>query len=525
MNIQDAIRDHNKQAIGRWWLLKLFGGLALGLFFGLAALGALVQHSVLETMVFSLLSAAGWVTFRRAHRRSQRVVGVGPSDERHERGTFLHDARAVTSLLDRAPGDLVIGGVPLPRSVEQQHILMLGAPGSGKSVALKAMMTTIRERHRDGAVIHDPTGEFVSLFYDPTCDLIINPLDSRHAPWSLWTDLLPGEEASLAKAIIPSAEGDNQYFSDAAQATLEVLFQQTDSIDDLVSAGLSETNDQLIQRLTQAGLGGLVGSSKTFASVRGNMAPYLRSLALLPHTPRGEGLTLKEFCAHPAGRFIFLPTSGRTRETLRPIHQLFLNQIVSVATSLRPDPTRRIWLALDEAPVLLPSPAIALALAEGRKFGLSVILAAQAIGQVKHRVGEHEAAALLSMPKTRLILRVGDGETAEAMSREIGERQLERQQISVSKTAGPQTAANNSTSTTWQTTTERAVLASEIMSLPDLQGFLRIEDTTMRVALTYEAYPPVGPDYDPVPPRRLPALPAEGPVTSRTLVDIPIPPA
>ena len=193
---------------------------------------------------------------------------------------------------------------------------------------------------------------------------------------------------------------------------------------------------------------------------------------------------------------------------------MFLNQIVSVATSLRPDPTRRIWLALDEAPVLLPSPAIALALAEGRKFGLSVILAAQAIGQVKHRVGEHEAAALLSMPKTRLILRVGDGETAEAMSREIGERQLERQQISVSKTAGPQTAANNSTSTTWQTTTERAVLASEIMSLPDLQGFLRIEDTTMRVALTYESYPPAGPDYDPVPPRRLPALPAEGPVAA-----------
>ena len=512
MNIQDAIRNHNQQAIGQWWLLKFFGGLVLGIFFGLAALGALVQHSVLETMIFALFSAVGWVLCARAHRRARRLVGGGPRDERHERGTFLHDARAVTPLLNRAPGDLAIGGVPLPRSVEQQHILMVGAPGSGKSVALKALMKTIRERHSDGAVIHDPTGEFVSLFYDPARDLIINPLDSRHAPWSLWTDLMLGEEASLAKAIIPSAEGDNKYFSDAAQATLEVLFQQTDTIDDLVMAGLSETNDRLIERLTQAGLGGLVGSSKTFASVRGNMAPYLRALALLPDTARGDGLTLKEFCTYPAGRFIFLLTSGRTRETLRPIHQLFLNQIVSVATSLRPDPTRRIWLTLDEAPVLLPSPAIALALAEGRKYGLSVILAAQALGQVKHRIGEHEAAAVLSMPKTRLILRVGDGETAEAMSREIGERQLTRQQVSVSKTAGDVATANNSTSTTWQTVTERTVLASEIMSLPDLQGFLRIEDTTMRVALTYESYPPVGPDYDPVPPRGLPVAQGPGPV-------------
>ena len=308
MNIQDSIRDHNKQAVGRWWVFKYFGGLALGIFFCLAALGApLAQHHYMLPMTLDgLLSAAGWIMFRQAHRRSQRLVGRGPQDERHERGTFLHDARAVAPLLGRAPGDLAIGGVPLSRPVEPQHILMLGAPGSGKSVALKSLIKTIRDRMGDGAVIHDPTGEFVSLFYDPARDLIINPLDARHAPWSLWTDLLPGEEATLAKAIIPSAEGDNQYFSDAAQATLEVLFQQTDTIDDLVRAGLSETNDQLIKRLTNAGLGGLVGSSKTFASVRGNMEPYLRSLALLPHTPRGEGLTLKEFCAHPAGRFIFL---------------------------------------------------------------------------------------------------------------------------------------------------------------------------------------------------------------------------
>ena len=32
MNIQNAIRAHNKQALGRFWLLKYFGGLALGIF-------------------------------------------------------------------------------------------------------------------------------------------------------------------------------------------------------------------------------------------------------------------------------------------------------------------------------------------------------------------------------------------------------------------------------------------------------------------------------------------------------------
>lgn len=39
-----------------------------------------------------------------------------------------------------------------------------------------------------------------------------------------------------------------------------------------------------------------------------------------------------------------------------------------------------------------------------------------------------------------------------------------------------------------------------------------VQSLLNRVALAYGSYPPVGPDYDPVPPRRLPGLPAAGPV-------------
>ena len=351
------------------------------------------------------------------------------------------------------------------------------------------------------------------MLYDPSKDFIINPLDARHASWSPWTDLAPGDEAGLAKAIVPSAEGDNKYFSDAAQATLEVLFQQTDNVDDLVRAGLGESTTALIKRLEKAGLAGLVGSAKTFASVRGNLGPYLKSLALLPPVPGGlDGLSLKEFCQAPAGRFIFLLTSGRTRDALAPIHKLLLSQLVAVATSLRPDPARRVWLALDEVPILLPSPTIGTVLSEGRKFGLGVIMAAQAVGQFKSRVGADEAAALLSMPKSRLLLRVGDGETAEAMSREIGDRHIKRRQVSHNQSSGgggQGGGSSSGTSTSWQDTTERAVLPSEIMALPDLTGFLRVETTTMRVHLQYQPYPTVAEDYQSISPRPLPVPPPE----------------
>lgn len=521
MDIQKAVKNYNDQLAGgslvktraRFW----FGALgALGLAiawdnFSRSPWTGDYLHPWWHAAVGIGAAACGVVSFLALRRLWGKNFAVlpGNDNEAHQRGTYLHDARTVAKVLDRSPGDLDIAGVPLPRDVEQQHILVAGAPGSGKSVALKAIIKTIRNRGTDGAVIHDPTGEFVSLFYNPARDLIIDPLDARHAPWSLWTDLMPGEEASLAKAIVPSNEGDNKYFSDAAQATLEVLFQQCHDIDSLVMAGLGEDTQTLIERITNAGLGGMVGSAKTFASVRGNMGPYLRSLALLPAVPRGQGVSLKDFCEKPAGRFIFLLSNGRTRDAIAPIHQLMLNQIVSVATSLRPDPGRRLWLILDELPTLLPSPALATALSQGRKFGLSAVMALQAIGQMYSRVGQHESAALLSMPKTRLILRVGDGDTAESMSAEIGDRHIKRKQISTTSSSGGQGAGSSGTSTTWQDTTERAVLASEIMALPDLQGYLRVESTTMKVRLAWTPYPTIADDYQPVPPRSLPVAPSK----------------
>ena len=522
--IKNAVREHNRAACGgsflKWWA-RFLAGLAGAGWAGVIFLSDIfAQHGPgffenVEAIVGGVLA---WKLLPRAiHQARAQVRGprAPRDDEAHQRGTVLVDATMAARVLPRGPGDLAIGGVPLPRSVEQQHILLLGAPGSGKSVALKSLLHAIRARHQDGAVIHDPTGELVSMLHDPARDLIIDPLDARHAPWSPWTDMQPGDEAMLAKAIIPSSEGDNKYFSDAAQATLEVLFQQCSDVDALVRAGLGESSTALIERLEKAGLAGMVGNAKTFGSVRGNLSPYLKSLALLPPLPAGlDGLSLKEFAERPAGRFIFLLTSGRTRDALAPIHKLFLSQLVAVATSLRPDPSRRVWLALDEIPILLPSPTIGTVLSEGRKFGLTVIMASQAVGQVKSRCGADEAAALLSMPKTRLLLRVGDGETAEALSREIGDRHIKRRQVShnqSSNTGAGQGGGGSSsgTSTTWQDTTERAVLPSQIMALPDLMGVLRVETTTMWVRLTYKAYPTVAQDYEPVPPRPLPVPPPE----------------
>lgn len=71
---------------------------------------------------------------------------------------------------------ITIGGVPIPDNIEGHHILLLGAPGAGKTLAVKELLRAIRARG-EGAVVYDPTGALAQDLYDPARDFIISPLD------------------------------------------------------------------------------------------------------------------------------------------------------------------------------------------------------------------------------------------------------------------------------------------------------------------------------------------------------------
>lgn len=68
---------------------------------------------------------------------------------------------------------ITIGGVPIPDDVEQHHVLLLGAPGTGKTVAVKELLCAIRRRG-EGAVIYDPFSALARDLYNPERDVVIN---------------------------------------------------------------------------------------------------------------------------------------------------------------------------------------------------------------------------------------------------------------------------------------------------------------------------------------------------------------
>jgi energy-coupling factor transporter ATP-binding protein EcfA2 len=78
--------------------------------------------------------------------------------------------------------------VRIPAAYELEHILLCGAPGSGKTNIILKMLDGIRVAGKR-AIVYDTAGTFMEKFYRPGKDTLLNPLDQRSAPWSPWVDV------------------------------------------------------------------------------------------------------------------------------------------------------------------------------------------------------------------------------------------------------------------------------------------------------------------------------------------------
>jgi type IV secretory pathway TraG/TraD family ATPase VirD4 len=130
---------------------------------------------------------------------------------------------------------------------------------------------------------------------------------------------------------------------------------------------------------------------------------------------------------------------------------------------------RRVWIVVDELPVLGRQTKLETLVTRGRKRGLAAVLGYQSIAQLRRIYGHEQAAVLASMPSTKLLLRVDEPETAAFIARQIGERETLRYEIGMSAAEhGDRFNLHPSRRT------EPVVMASEIQRLPKLEGYLCI---------------------------------------------------
>lgn len=386
-----------------------------------------------------------------------------------------------------------IGGVPLPESIEGRHFAMVGATGGGKTVAIRSLLRTLKQRG-DACLVVDSGGELLAEFGSPD-DVILSPVDGRSARWDPVAELTTAADADrVALALIPpggnaSEEEWNSYARSLATAVLRVardldelvgLLFDTPSYSDPQN-GITGLDELL--KGTPAGLLFQPGGARMLSSIRGITGSKLMWLPYAAAIKNRTEWTAKNWAAtlDRKPQNVWLPVRADHSQMLAPYVSAVVQQSIVQILSQPIRAERRVWIFIDELGAYPKVSSLIQALTQGRKYGARVVLGYQSVSQTVGSYGFEDAQTIASCLGTFLILRQGDAQSAEWASKMLGSREvLHRMQ--------GQSVGGNSSSETLRD--EPLVLASELMRLADLKGYLRVPGNY-----------PVGRVALPIPPR------------------------
>jgi type IV secretory pathway TraG/TraD family ATPase VirD4 len=389
-------------------------------------------------------------------------------------------------------------------SVETQHLQTIGDSGSGKTLALLSILDQA-EIKGDVCVVLDQHLQFVPLYYRPERgDIILNPTDERCAYWTpadeidyRTTNSANATAQAQAAGIYPGSETDSNknhwFFIDCARRIwthIMTLYNKPNAQD---MANLMEHLDPLIDAVSKGtSLEGMLkkNADGQRAAIESVLTQILSALKQLPKKDdKRPVFAAREWVKERKG-WIFITSSLNTRTSLAPLQRLWINSLIQELLSQGMQKNLpKVRMVLDELPTIGELGMLPIAYAEGRKAGLTLIVAFQGRSGIRAIYGER-AEGIFSAAFSQLILRTKDSDAAEWVSKLLGEFEAERLNEHVSP--------DGKRSYTAARMVERVVLAAQVAGLAPRIGYFRYENFTVPVTVAIAKWrPPIAEAFIP----------------------------
>ncbi len=413
------------------------------------------------------------------------------STEIYKRGVLLRDGvgrrhRDVRRKISSA-GLSTLAGIPIPIRDETKHFKLIGTTGTGKSTAIRELLSSALARG-DRAVFADPDGGYHRAFFDRyRGDVVLNPFDRGSVKWDPFAELnSPYDVEELASSLIPSS-------SDASAS--EWRANARTFVGAIVRSCLAkERRDcaefwRLLAVAPSEELQPLVAgtaaqpfldpeNARMFGSIRSVAVSAMAALEYV-QAQRAAAFSVRDWVRSKANPgILFIPYKAGQIAALKSLIATWLRLAIFETMSADEDHDQRLWFVIDELDALGAIDGLKDALARLRKFGGRCVLGFQSVSQVSSTYGA-DAQTIIENCGNTLILRCSSSEnggTSQFASRLIGEREIVRRQISRGsdrEMAFSARGARRSRNTSEQHVTETAVMASQIEQLPDFGGYFK----------------------------------------------------
>lgn len=393
---------------------------------------------------------------------------------------------------ERGTRQITVAGIPMPRRIENLHLLVAGSTGAGKSVLIRELVYAALLRG-DRIIVADPNGEMMAKFFREG-DVILNPYDARTAGWTFFNEIRnPAFDFKrFALSIVPRGKNaEAEEWASYARLLLGetakklALTQQSPSLAELNHWLTIKPPAELKAFLTGTAAESLfVGAEKALASAR-----FVLSNKLPEHVAMPPGdFSLRAWLADSTAGNLWLTWREDQQESLKPLLSAWVDILCTSILSLPPVPAkpperyfrnlfrktvrleneRRIFLVIDELASLDKLGSLEAALTKGRKHGLCVACGLLSVSQLDDIYGKDEAQTLRACFRSLAVLGGAktDPATCEEMSKALGEHEVEREDCS--RTIGHHNSTNRKT----VHARERVVMPAEIAALPDLTGYV-----------------------------------------------------
>jgi hypothetical protein len=477
-----------------------------------------------------------------------------PRQDNLERGIkVVFDAQGSVKAMARKSADLRATGVAihqrvrLPMSQESKHILLIAAPGGGKTQVIYPLIEEIRMRG-DGLMLYDFKGDYTAAFGEDPGVTILSPFDQRGLAWDIAEDITTEIKAmELAASLIPDGNAKEPFFKKAAQDLLTGVITSMIAenpgqwdIGDLITV-LSDKSS-VVDACQKHRPGALTAigpiEEKQASGVFGELRTGSIQLEFLAQAwpTKMAKVSLSRWVRDPGYRaehqVLILRGNQQYRMLDGFLTALLCSLLVKESLSLPDSYERRIWAILDEFGNLPKIEAIDALLTGVRSKGVRIVAAIQDIAQIEGTYSKAFAQTFFNCFGT-VLAGLCSGATASYLSNVFGKNKIERQQHSKSRNVSVGSrGTSRSESESNQMVIEPALLDTDFSSLssPSLTEpayfWLRIAGWPIgKLAFPVHPlpskYPPkLDPSWIDEPPRqrRNPTLPMEQAAASETTV-------